>query len=529
MFLNKRWGLHSVRFRIVCYYLFSSLLVLILCATGLLYSIHRKFNRDMDDKLRYFRDEFEYEYLSGREELVGATRITRHAPGYPSDAIFMLKLSDGSYSCIVTNSAGVRTERRYQPDKVTLISELSCPTNTIEFMRIVFTEESHGEGLTKLFLLLSDQQGHVLARSAFDDAILHAMMAAQAPNRRPRDIHVHASDQGAVAIRQISTELPPGAILTIGYNFNSYEAYLFTVGSYLLMALIGSTLLGVFFGSILARKFTRSLDAIAATARAIEAGDTSIRVKPSEDGTEIRLLTDAFNNMCDANEKMMRELRMISDNIAHDLRTPLTRMRGQAELAITNSQAAEHLAGDISEDCMCMLDMINTMLAITQTSYSIEQSRRETLDLAALASQIAILYQTSAEDRSITFETMIPKQPLPFSGHASKLQQLLGNLLDNAIKFTPNGGHIQLRVSEMPTGTIEIAVSDTGCGIAPADIPLIFNRFYRADTSRSLPGNGLGLALVQAIVTAYGGKIMVDSIVGKGSTFTVKLPSDLKN
>ena len=523
MFSNNGWNRHTVRYRIVFYYLVSSLLVLGACSSGLLYLIHRKADRTVDEKLRYFRDEFEYEYLSGREEIVGAMRVPLRTAGVPAEAILALRLKDGGLSCIVTNAVGGRVERRLASDG-TVAAELACTTNAIPFMNGVFNEESHGEGMTKLFLLLSSPGDTVLARSSFDDAILKELLRVNIPRFRSDHIRVETVRQDHLDIRQLSTALPDGNILTIGYNTTELRAYLLLLIGYCFIAFLLSVLLDFFLGTLLARKFTRGLDAVAAAARAIEAGDTSVRVPPGNEGMELELLAKAFNGMCDANEKMMAELRMISDNIAHDLRTPLTRMRGEAEIAITDASAAERLAGDIAETCTDMLEMINTMLDITQTSYAIERSARERLDIGALISHVAMLYATAAEDRGIAFVTEIPDRPLYLSCHSSKIQQLVGNLLDNALKFTSDGGRVSLRVAASPVGNgVEITVSDTGCGIAASDLPYIYNRFFRADASRTRPGNGLGLALVHAIVTAYGGKITVDSAPGRGSTFTVRL------
>jgi len=117
----------------------------------------------------------------------------------------------------------------------------------------------------------------------------------------------------------------------------------------------------------------------------------------------------------------------------------------------------------------------------------------------------------------------LPKDSVVFSGHRGRLQRLLGNLLDNAIKFTPEGGVITLSLLQKGS-EIVLRVSDTGCGIAPEDIPHVFRRFWRSDSSRSLPGNGLGLALAKAIVTAYAGTISCESTPGKGTTFTINIP-----
>ena len=217
------------------------------------------------------------------------------------------------------------------------------------------------------------------------------------------------------------------------------------------------------------------------------------------------------------------ELRHLTDDISHDLRTPLTRLSMAAETEMTGGSLPEPLAVQVHTETDVLLNLINTMLEISQTDAKIERTPRENIDLAAFVRRACDLYAPAIEDAGLNLETRIPEGPVQFSGHKGKVQQLLGNLIDNAIKFTPRGGSISV-VLDKESSVIKLSVSDTGCGIAPADIPFVFKRFWRADSSRHQPGNGLGLALVQAIVTSYGGRIVCASEVGHGTTFTVSLP-----
>jgi signal transduction histidine kinase len=170
-----------------------------------------------------------------------------------------------------------------------------------------------------------------------------------------------------------------------------------------------------------------------------------------------------------------------------------------------------------------MLELINTMLEISQTGCQLDRTPREDIDLCAFLRETADLYATVLDDQGLNLTFNIPDVPVIFSGHRGRLQRLLGNLLDNAIKFTPRGGTITLAL-DCAQYAVVLRVADTGCGIAPADIPHVFRRFWRSDSSRSLPGNGLGLALAKAIVTSYAGTIACDSVLGKGTTFTISLP-----
>ena len=232
----------------------------------------------------------------------------------------------------------------------------------------------------------------------------------------------------------------------------------------------------------------------------------------------------AYRSIRRRHAKAMQELHDLSDDIAHDLRTPLARMHAQAELAAMGEVSAQELAAGVAEETTSMLELINTMLDLSQTGARIERSPRTDVDFAAIVRQMTEFYASVAEDKRVAFVLDIPDGEIVRSAHKAKLQQLVGNLLDNAVKFTPPGGTVSVTLSKEPdTGLARFAVSDTGVGISEADQPNLFKRFWRSDASRSLPGNGLGLAVVKAIVTSYGGSVTCTSHPGVGTTFVVKL------
>jgi len=232
----------------------------------------------------------------------------------------------------------------------------------------------------------------------------------------------------------------------------------------------------------------------------------------------------AYRSIRRRHAKAMQELHDLSDDIAHDLRTPLARMHAQAELAAMGEVSVAELAAGVAEETSSMLELINTMLDLSQTGARIERSPRMDVDLAAIVRQMTEFYASVAEDKRVAFVLDLPEGEIVRSAHKAKLQQLVGNLLDNAVKFTPAGGTVSVTLTKEPdTGLARLAVSDTGIGISEADQPNLFKRFWRSDASRSLLGNGLGLAVVKAIVTSYGGSVTCTSRPGVGTTFVVKL------
>ncbi|HMK51393.1 MAG TPA: ATP-binding protein, partial [Thermodesulfobacteriota bacterium] len=236
-------------------------------------------------------------------------------------------------------------------------------------------------------------------------------------------------------------------------------------------------------------------------------------------------LATTFNQMLDRIQTLLTEIKEISDNIAHDLRSPITRIRGTAEVTLTTGKSLndyENMAASTIEECDHLLDMINTMLMISKTESGVHKLSLEEIDLATLVREACELFKPTAEDKDISLTFDIPK-PIHFMGDIQMIQRMISNLLDNAIKYTPPGGSVTASMNENDTHVV-VSVKDTGCGISANDLPRIFERFYRCDQSRSQSGIGLGLSLARAIARAHGGDITADSLLNQGSTFTITLP-----
>jgi signal transduction histidine kinase len=182
----------------------------------------------------------------------------------------------------------------------------------------------------------------------------------------------------------------------------------------------------------------------------------------------------------------------------------------------------EGMAASTIEECDRLLDMINTMLMISKTESGAEKIPSADVDLTGIVRQACELFGLTAEDKKVTVRCNQP-DGIHLNGNTPMIQRMFSNLLDNAIKYTPPGGMVDINVSESQSQVV-VAVKDTGVGISAHDLPHIYERFYRCDQSRSLAGIGLGLSLARAIARAHGGDITVVSTPNEGSTFTVTLP-----
>src|SRR5690606_12017325 len=227
---------------------------------------------------------------------------------------------------------------------------------------------------------------------------------------------------------------------------------------------------------------------------------------PQPDGDdEVAELTRNFNSLLEKNAGLIRALRDTHDNLAHDLRTPLARLRGAAELALRRTDdpaAAREALADCVEESERVLHLLETLLDVSAAESGTLTLTRESVDLAALAAEAADLYSETAEERQVTVELQA-EQPVVVSADRIRLGQAVANLLDNAIKDTPPGGRAVLRVAAAE-GMAELSVSDSGPGVPTADRAKVWRRLYRGDTSRSQRGLGLGLSVVKAVVEAHG-------------------------
>ena len=381
-----------------------------------------------------------------------------------------------------------------------------------------FAENSETHGHENVFLLVTDSDGAVKVSSTHNKTILEEMVEnAASKSRTYRIAGVSADGIRPIAVRVRKSLLGDGYVLSVGYNVTKDELHAVRMGALVGSSLVFVWLVGAGLGAFLGRRFTAPLRKVADAAGRIAAGDYSARVPVTSEGQEIVDLENAFNSMAAENEKTLSDLRVLTDDIAHDLRTPLTRIRAAAETAAL-AEGEHPLAEDVCEEASSMLEMINTMLDISQTDSRIRRTPREQIEMVAFVGHVIELYSVLAEESSVSLSATMPDAPLYVSAHKGRLQQMLGNLLDNALKFTPKGGRIEVRLASDP---FSLSVANTGPGIPSADIPHVFKRFWRGDGSRSLPGNGLGLALVKAIVTSYGGSVKCESTPGEWTVFTV--------
>ncbi len=389
-------------------------------------------------------------------------------------------------------------------------------------------------GIKEMYINLCNTKGKSLVSSPNMDARLSKLLAEQIKAGQSRSTFGNASfideninfrvinlpfflkNSSEQYIIQVARPLPP--------VINMLRDKLYHIG----LGVVFVLLLAGFFGRIFVYRFVNPVLEIAATAKNISRENLGARVKVKNTDEETKYLADTFNDMIGRLEESFRYISEFSSHVAHELKTPLAIIRGEAEIALRKERTAEDYKKALVitlEEAEHMLKMIDNLLLLTRIEYKAETFNFEQINFVDFLQDI---YEDSlilAAQKDITFTLEMKQKKIEVRAERLHLKRLFLNLFDNAIKFTPAGGRVDI-VVRCVVKNVKISIADTGSGISPEDLPNIFKRFYRAEKTEQIKvsGHGLGLSIAQSIVKIHQGSIEVESQPQKGATFTVTLP-----
>ncbi|HVY60244.1 MAG TPA: heavy metal sensor histidine kinase [Planctomycetota bacterium] len=295
-----------------------------------------------------------------------------------------------------------------------------------------------------------------------------------------------------------------------------------------LVQLVLPLMIGAFIAAYaLVRRTMRHLERVTTAAARIGSRNLGERLDVRRAPSEIARLVTSFNDMLDRLEDAFRRLQEFGADLAHELRTPIQNLRGEAEVALLNPRTPaeyEEILGGMIEECGALARIVDDVLLLARVERHEEALEIEPFDLAAEIEALREYFGDVASGRGVRLAATAPAA-LPVEGDRAKLRRAIANVLDNALKYTDAGGLVTVTARDLGADGAEVAIEDTGIGIPKADLPKIFQRFYRVEKSRSriYGGAGLGMGIARTLVRAHGGDVTIESEVGKGTRVVIRL------
>jgi len=371
--------------------------------------------------------------------------------------------------------------------------------------RLVAVARARGRGPTALDYLIQDSAG----------AHLVGEIPAQA-GLRPGWATIDVADAvedggGPELVRALVTDVGDGILLAVGDDLAQIGEVEEAIGSAFAWVVGLTLLLGIGGGALLSRAFLRRVDAIGSAAEAIIGGDLARRIPVRGTGDDLDRLAATLNRMLDRISALMDSLRQVSSDVAHDLRTPLSRLYLGLEDAREHARTAEDYDRAVAAalgEAEGLLATFSALLRIAQVEGGSPQDGFGKVDLSGLAEAVADAYRPDAEESGHRLEARL-SPAIAVRGDKELLTQALSNLVENALRHTPPGTTIRLAVSDTSRGP-RLVIEDDGPGVSPGDLPRLTDRFYRGERSRTTPGNGLGLSLVSAVAELHGADLLLE-------------------
>jgi heavy metal sensor kinase len=418
-------------------------------------------------------------------------------------------------------------ELQERAEDVQLLLTQLGPDVGMQFLQQRFAEVYEGRDDGK-YLQVLDQDGHWIYRSW---RMIGEGLRPAAPGNLPSIGTIVEFHQGTRFVRVLTYPITAnGRTFSVqtGIALNKSMVLLSAFGTQLLLLTPAILLLAAIGGHFMGRKALAPVAAIATEARRINDKNLDIRLPTDGARDEIFHLSETLNQMLERVESGVRSIRDFTANAAHELRTPLALIRAEVEVALAKPRSADEYreaCEQVQAETIRMTGLIDTLLLLARVDAGTEAIHFETLEANQLATQVGEKWKTAMRLALLDFDVQQADGAIFVTGDANCLQRLLTILLDNALRYTPPGGTVMLRVAREADGVV-FTVRDTGIGIPPEHQARIFGRFYRVERNRggTSPGSGLGLALAKWIADKHGTAVSLESAVGKGSSFRFAVP-----
>jgi two-component system heavy metal sensor histidine kinase CusS len=461
------------------------------------------------------------------------TLAFRLAAAYALAGLLLVFSAIASLYLVLVNELDKSTDL-FLADKVNVLSTmLRDRPGDLDGLREEVELESAARRYEQFYIRLLDGAGApILMTPGMADQLDLGQLTLKTRSSPRRGIPM--SGRSGRRFRATSASVPVGhlasqtATIQVAIDVSQKEALLARYRDWFYVILLTTFAMFSWVGYRIARRGIHPVEEMATTARHITSTNLQERILPDGYPFELASLAGTFNEMLDRLEESFDRISRFSADIAHDLRTPVNNIRGEAEVALARTRSADEYRNVVEsclEESVRLSDLIGDLLFLARAESPLTDLRRERVDVGAMLSGVREYYEASASDGGVSLSVSVPTEPVMVDLDRSLLQRAVGNLVSNALAHTPPGGAVLLGARSDPSG-IRIEVSDTGVGIPGEALPRVFDRFFRVDSSRSQGSGstGLGLAIVQSIAQLHGGRAEISSRLGQGTRVALHLP-----
>jgi len=461
----------------------------------------------------------------------------RLAAGYSVAGLFLVLFATASLYLVLAKELEKSTDL-FLADKVNVLRTMlrDRPADA-DALREEIELESAARQYEQFYIrLLNQENTQQLMTPGMADQLDLAQLATQTQRRFGRTVSIQG--RTGKPFRAISVSATVGSSSTpvdtiqIAVDESQKEELLARYRFWFFVVMLATLAIFPWVGYQVARRGIRPVEEMATTARHISSTNLKERIHAEGYPFELAALASTFNQMLDRLEESFERISQFSADIAHDLRTPVNNIRGEAEVALARTRSAAEYR-DVIESCLeeavRLSDLVGDLLFLARAESPLTHPRREFVDVGELLGGVKEYYEASAADGGISLTTDISSDPVRAELDRTLMQRAVGNLVSNALAHTPPGGAVILGTMS-DHATVHIEVSDTGAGIPSEALPRVFDRFFRVDSSRtqSSGGTGLGLAIVQSIAQLHGGKVEITSQLGQGTRVTLHIPMSVE-